>query len=314
MTLGLATLLAQKVLLVISFLLYLFWTWKLGRIWGFHKEKILDLALITPASGILTYLVFSKLGFASESTFLIGCLAFVMYFTEKNIWSGLKIGDIFALSISIASIFYPFFPSFLFNIFSALCFYILFRVSKEKPRSGFVFFTFLCTTSIFVFALSFWKYRTILSLNTVLSLVGLMFGVLSLKKKEYKLSMDLLKYSLPSELLENLKKKLLDKKKNLEGEEKTLVSENVSIESGDQKSSEEQDMALVDQERDKNSSILDLIDSSKKDVDSALKRMEKGNYGLCDNCHKPIDKARLEAFPETNLCLDCAPKEEVVNQ
>lgn len=310
MNLGFVLLIAQKVLLVISFLFYLFWTWSLGRYWGFHREKILDLAIIAPASGLASYWVFSRIGWGSESVFLLGSLAFVVYFTNKEIWSSLKIGDIFALSITIASIFYPYYPSPIFNALSVLGFYVLYRIYKTKPRSGFVFFTFLFILSVYLFALSYLRYKDFFTFNSVLSLVGIAFGVLSLKRKEYKMSYDLLKYSLPSDLLEKLKKALLAKKKNLEDEEKTLVSEDTSLDTTEAESSEEEDRALVDSERDRNDSALRLIEQEKKEVDEALTKMKGGNYGLCDNCHKPIDKARLEAYPQTRYCMDCAPKFE----
>ncbi len=44
------------------------------------------------------------------------------------------------------------------------------------------------------------------------------------------------------------------------------------------------------------------------EVEQALRKLEEGTYGLCDNCHQPIDPARLEALPQANLCLDCKAK------
>ena len=41
------------------------------------------------------------------------------------------------------------------------------------------------------------------------------------------------------------------------------------------------------------------------EVEHALEKFEQGTYGLCDDCCKPIDPARLEALPQANLCLDC---------
>ena len=40
-------------------------------------------------------------------------------------------------------------------------------------------------------------------------------------------------------------------------------------------------------------------------VEHALDKIEKGTYGLCDNCGQPIDPERLEALPQANLCLNC---------
>ena len=45
-------------------------------------------------------------------------------------------------------------------------------------------------------------------------------------------------------------------------------------------------------------------------VESALARFEDGTYGLCCDCGRPIDPARLEALPYAELCLDCQSKQE----
>jgi DnaK suppressor protein len=38
----------------------------------------------------------------------------------------------------------------------------------------------------------------------------------------------------------------------------------------------------------------------------ALAKLEEGSYGRCDRCGKPIAPGRLEAAPESALCIDCA--------
>lgn len=40
-------------------------------------------------------------------------------------------------------------------------------------------------------------------------------------------------------------------------------------------------------------------------LERALERIEQGTYGLCERCGEPIDPARLEALPETTLCVKC---------
>ena len=40
-------------------------------------------------------------------------------------------------------------------------------------------------------------------------------------------------------------------------------------------------------------------------VDKALDKLEKGSYGICESCGKPIDPARLEALPQATLCISC---------
>ena len=46
-------------------------------------------------------------------------------------------------------------------------------------------------------------------------------------------------------------------------------------------------------------------------VDDALARFENGTYGLCANCGKEIDAARLKAIPYTAWCMDCQSKREL---
>ena len=41
-------------------------------------------------------------------------------------------------------------------------------------------------------------------------------------------------------------------------------------------------------------------------LERALAKLEEGTYGECDSCGGPIAPARLEAAPESVLCIDCA--------
>jgi len=40
-------------------------------------------------------------------------------------------------------------------------------------------------------------------------------------------------------------------------------------------------------------------------VNRARMRVKQGTYGLCDDCGRRIDQARLEAVPFAVLCVDC---------
>jgi RNA polymerase-binding transcription factor DksA len=42
------------------------------------------------------------------------------------------------------------------------------------------------------------------------------------------------------------------------------------------------------------------------EIVTALDRIEKGTYGKCENCGKPINKERLEAIPYARHCVACA--------
>lgn len=40
-------------------------------------------------------------------------------------------------------------------------------------------------------------------------------------------------------------------------------------------------------------------------INLALEKIEKGKYGICENCGKEISKERLSIIPEAELCKDC---------
>jgi len=45
-------------------------------------------------------------------------------------------------------------------------------------------------------------------------------------------------------------------------------------------------------------------------IDSTLKKIEEGKYGVCDCCGSDINKHRLMAIPFVSLCLKCKEAEE----
>jgi sigma-B regulation protein RsbU (phosphoserine phosphatase) len=53
-----------------------------------------------------------------------------------------------------------------------------------------------------------------------------------------------------------------------------------------------------------------------QEVDAALSRMEDGSFGLCEQCHEPIERDRLAADPLVRLCLDhlTAPQQRALEQ
>lgn len=42
----------------------------------------------------------------------------------------------------------------------------------------------------------------------------------------------------------------------------------------------------------------------------ALRKMDEGTFGICAECEEPINKKRLEARPETQLCIRCKEDQE----
>ena len=45
-------------------------------------------------------------------------------------------------------------------------------------------------------------------------------------------------------------------------------------------------------------------------IDDAIARMERGDYGACEECGEEIPVERLEAMPSATLCVTCAEARE----
>ncbi|MDA3055473.1 MULTISPECIES: RNA polymerase-binding protein DksA [unclassified Campylobacter] len=40
-------------------------------------------------------------------------------------------------------------------------------------------------------------------------------------------------------------------------------------------------------------------------IEKALKKIENGNYGICEECEEQINLERLKAKPHASLCISC---------
>ena len=47
-----------------------------------------------------------------------------------------------------------------------------------------------------------------------------------------------------------------------------------------------------------------------KKIDHALAKIDQGTFGICEDCEEPISMKRLEARPETTLCIRCKEEQE----
>ena len=46
------------------------------------------------------------------------------------------------------------------------------------------------------------------------------------------------------------------------------------------------------------------------EIEAALRKIDKGTYGLCESCQKAIAKARLDALPFARYCITCQSSAE----
>ena len=71
------------------------------------------------------------------------------------------------------------------------------------------------------------------------------------------------------------------------------------------------DRASLESERNFMLRIRDRENKLIKKVRKALNRIEKGTFGICEECGENISIKRLKARPVTTQCIDCKTKEEV---
>jgi DnaK suppressor protein len=51
--------------------------------------------------------------------------------------------------------------------------------------------------------------------------------------------------------------------------------------------------------------VATRLESRLERVEHALDKLDEGTYGVCDVCGKPIDPRRLNAAPESTVCVTC---------
>lgn len=60
-----------------------------------------------------------------------------------------------------------------------------------------------------------------------------------------------------------------------------------------------------------NKPVEESLEKTLRDVNSALKRLEKDEYGICKYCGKPIEEKRLLVRPTSSACVEC---KKTINQ
>jgi len=69
------------------------------------------------------------------------------------------------------------------------------------------------------------------------------------------------------------------------------------------RASQESDISLELRNRDRERKLI-------KKIDETIARIDKNDYGYCENCGIEIGLKRLEARPTATLCIDCKTLEE----
>jgi len=74
------------------------------------------------------------------------------------------------------------------------------------------------------------------------------------------------------------------------------------------------DQALLDTERVRDISILEMRNRMREQIDEALVKLEEGTYGRCADCKVEISEKRLRTVPFARRCVTCQSKQELLEK
>lgn len=97
-----------------------------------------------------------------------------------------------------------------------------------------------------------------------------------------------------------IRRMLLDKRAEVLTAMKKIQDQDLGAEVGD-----EADQAGQSLEKELQFELSDNERSQLDQIEGALRKMDKGTFGICEQCRRPIAKARIKALPFARYCIDC---------
>jgi DnaK suppressor protein len=315
------------VIMALGLFYCLFILWYEGRKDGFDEERILDLTfssfilagvviwqvstfykrfqIFDPTNMLLKFDYFLLLAFCG---FIVSLIP-VFIFSRLWSWSKFRVLDIYAVAYTTLLIFlglgeyliYGYIDQLALSATMLVLYLGLLRFRGYKFISGLLFSLFLFFTV--AIGLIFFRRNGYLLFYPILVTIGV--TNLYLRGKT-----TMLNGHLPSDFLKMLKNKLLAKDKELKVEQKLLHQEDPYLQSNrDEGNAENMDEAILeDSAKEVSDAKLDFMATMRHQIKKALALIKLGKYGVCEICGKPIDKARLGAYPEATTCYECAQK------
>jgi DnaK suppressor protein len=112
--------------------------------------------------------------------------------------------------------------------------------------------------------------------------------------------------------LKRFREILLAKKEEILKNAKRTLSEDMTLDSDDLP--DEMDLASSEYLQSFTFRLRGREKTFLKKIDHALAKIEDGSFGICEACDEPISAKRLEARPETTLCIRCKEDQERIEK
>jgi DnaK suppressor protein len=113
-----------------------------------------------------------------------------------------------------------------------------------------------------------------------------------------------------------LKKLLLKKREEVVREAKIEISKYIKGETKQlvDTALDDGDWSIVDLSEDISLKQLNTHRENLQKIDEALRKLEEGTYGICEDCGEEISEERLKIMPFAIYCIDCQEKREQLEE
>ncbi|NTU42763.1 MAG: TraR/DksA family transcriptional regulator [Nitrospirales bacterium] len=115
---------------------------------------------------------------------------------------------------------------------------------------------------------------------------------------------------------ERLKKLLIQKREDLVREAKSEIKK---FKDGERKQladsvMDDGDLSVADLTEDISLRQLSSHRDTLVKIDAAIRKLDEGTYGICDDCGEDISEERLKVLPFAIYCRDCQEKKELMEK
>ncbi len=119
-----------------------------------------------------------------------------------------------------------------------------------------------------------------------------------------------------SERKDFLKRLLLQKRKQILAEAKSEIGKFIRGENKQlvETALDDGDWSVVDLSEDINLRKLSEHKKTLERIDEALRKIEEGTYGICEDCGSEISEERLKVIPFAIYCVECMEKREKMEE
>jgi DnaK suppressor protein len=119
------------------------------------------------------------------------------------------------------------------------------------------------------------------------------------------------KSNLTDQFIRECRSRLIEMKADLLNRSRSAIRE---FESRDRGGNDEGDLTMAILAENNFLSAQSRAKAQLHEIESALARIERGNYGICEETDEPIEIERLRALPWTRLSIEGAEIREAMNR